>query len=164
MATTSFLPRVHPLRTHRNCIVFSRRGKRGLPSQLSGGDLDGDLYNIIWDPDAMPIRTFEPADYPRVAPVSIGREVETDDIVDFFVDFMRTDHLGIIATRHMILADQREEGTSHPDCKKLAELHSMAVDFSKTGISVKMEDLPPRGGTGLICMFLFRLTQPKPIA
>jgi hypothetical protein len=37
---------------------------------------------------------------------------------------------------HQILADQKPLGTLDPDCKKLAELHSTAVDFSKTGIAV----------------------------
>jgi hypothetical protein len=59
-------------------------------------------------------------------------------MADFFIDFMRTDHLGVIATRHMILADQKDEGTSHPDCTRLAHLHSTAVDFSKTGIPVEL--------------------------
>jgi hypothetical protein len=36
----------------------------------------------------------------------------------------------------MQLADQHHEGTAHPDCLKLAELASIAVDFSKTGIAV----------------------------
>ncbi|RMJ28931.1 hypothetical protein PHISP_00142 [Aspergillus sp. HF37] len=102
---------------HRNCIIFSQKGKRYLPSQLSGGDLDGDLY-IIWDPEVQPTRTFEPADYPRVEPVNIGRTVEVDDVADFFVDFMRTDHLGVIATRRMILADQVDEGTRHQELPK----------------------------------------------
>lgn len=132
----------HPLRQHRNCIVFSAKGDRDLPSKLSGGDLDGDIYNIIWDPAARPKRTFNPADYPRVEPLNIGRLVTAEDMADFFIDFMRTDHLGVIATRHMILADQKDEGTSHPDCNKLAQLHSTAVDFSKTGIPVEFKELP----------------------
>ncbi|KAJ9137901.1 RNA-dependent RNA polymerase [Pleurostoma richardsiae] len=135
-------PNTHPLRSHYNCIVFSRNGQRDLPSKLSGGDLDGDLYNIIWDPDARPYVTFPPADYPRVPPKDIGRKVEKGDMAEFFVDFMKTDQLGVIATRHMILADQREMGTRDPDCVKLAELHSTAVDFSKTGIPVDLNTLP----------------------
>ncbi|KAF4169051.1 hypothetical protein CNMCM6936_009648 [Aspergillus lentulus] len=135
-------PANHPLRQHRNCVVFSAKGDRDLPSKLSGGDLDGDIYNIIWDPEARPKCTFKPADYPRVEPLSVGRLVTADDMADFFIDFMRTDHLGVIATRHMILADQKDEGTSHPDCKRLAQLHSTAVDFSKTGIPVELGELP----------------------
>jgi hypothetical protein len=107
-------PSHHPLRALRNCIVFSQRGQRDLPSCLSGGDLDGDTYNIIWDPDAVSgcQRLFQPADYPRVEPLSIGREVEREDITDFFIQFMATNKLGLIAVRHMILADQRYAGTA----------------------------------------------------
>ena len=51
---------------------------------------------------------------------------------------METDQLGRIATLHQILADQREMGTLDPDCITLAELHSTAVDFTKTGIAVRI--------------------------
>ncbi|KAL2828374.1 RNA dependent RNA polymerase-domain-containing protein [Aspergillus pseudoustus] len=135
-------PKGHPLTEHKNCIVFSKKGKRDLPSQLSGGDLDGDLYNVIWDPDAVPTQIFAPADYPRVNPIDIGRPVKREDMAEFFIDFMQSDRLGVIATKHMILADQMEIGTSHSECKKLAELHSTAVDFSKSGVPVKFEDMP----------------------
>lgn len=135
-------PSGHPLREHYNVIVFSRHGVRDLPSQLSGGDLDGDIFNIIWDRGAWPEMWFPPADYPRVDPVDLGRIVTKDDMADFFVDFMKLDHLGVVATRHMILADQMDDGTLHPDCLKLADLHSTAVDFSKTGIGVDMKSLP----------------------
>ncbi|RDH18585.1 hypothetical protein M747DRAFT_316391 [Aspergillus niger ATCC 13496] len=135
-------PDNHPLAELTNSIVFSSKGYRDLPSQLSGGDLDGDIFNVIWDTDAYPVRTFAPADYPRVSPVDIGRPVERDDMAQFFLDFMKTDHLGVIATRHMIMADQEAEGTSHPVCRKLAQLHSTAVDFSKTGIPVQMSEIP----------------------
>lgn len=135
-------PHDHPLAQHRNCIVFSQRGSRDLPSQLSGGDLDGDIFNIVWDPECAPAVTYPPADYPRVSPVDIGRVVTKDDMADFFINFMETDRLGVIATRHLIMADQLTKGSCDPECKLLAQLHSMAVDFSKTGIPVKMEDLP----------------------
>lgn len=135
-------PRGSPLRELSNVIVFSRHGRRDLPSQLSGGDLDGDIFNVIWDEEVVPQQTFTPADYPRVAPVDLGREVTAEDMTDFFIDFMKLDHLGVIATRHMILADQKDEGTRHSDCLKLAELHSTAVDFSKTGVGVNLMQLP----------------------
>lgn len=43
------VPQYSPLKQLSNVIVFSQHGSRDLPSQLSGGDLDGDLYNVIWD-------------------------------------------------------------------------------------------------------------------
>jgi hypothetical protein len=136
-------PDGHPLRDLRNCIVFSKWGVRDLPSQLSGGDLDGDVFHVIWDPELIhAVNTFDPAEYARIPPLELTRPVQMADIASFFVDFMQTDHLGVIATRHMILADLEPEGTRHPDCIKLAELHSAAVDFSKTGRAVQLSHLP----------------------
>ncbi|KAI0401535.1 RNA dependent RNA polymerase-domain-containing protein [Xylaria palmicola] len=134
-------PRDHPLSSLSNCIVFSQKGSRDLPSQLSGGDLDGDIYNIIWDDCAVDEcqLEFEPADYPRVPPLDIGRDVQVSDMTQFFVKFMATDQLGLIANRHIILADMHDAGTVHDDCKLLAEMHSTAVDYSKTGIAVDMK-------------------------
>ncbi|PBP20340.1 RNA-dependent RNA polymerase [Diplocarpon rosae] len=136
------VPRDSPLMKLSNCICFSQKGNRDLPSKLSGGDLDGDLYNIIWDPECLPTRYYEPADYPRQPTMDIGRRVERDDMTDFFVTFMETDQLGRIATNHQILADQRSAGTLDPDCTRLAEMHSTAVDFSKTGVPVDMKRMP----------------------
>jgi hypothetical protein len=115
-ATNVIPPAHHLLRELRNCIVFSQKGTRDLPSCLSGGDLDGDIYNVIWDEEAVGQcqRVYQPADYPRVAPLNIGRVVEREDMTDFFITFMATDQLGLIATRHMILADQKELGTNDP--------------------------------------------------
>ncbi|OAA55404.1 RNA-dependent RNA polymerase [Cordyceps fumosorosea ARSEF 2679] len=135
-------PPSHPLRQLRNCVVFSQKGSRDLPSQLSGGDLDGDLYNVIWDPRASPPVTFEPADYARVTPPSLDRPVTRHDIANFFIDFMKSDILGLIATRHQILADVHADGTSDADCVRLAEMHSTAVDYSKTGIAVDWREMP----------------------
>ncbi|RTE70640.1 hypothetical protein BHE90_014965 [Fusarium euwallaceae] len=123
-------------------VYVTQKGGRDLPSQLSGGDLDGDLYNVIWDPQAMPRHTFEAADYPRINPEPLDRPVTSHDIADFFINFMRTDILGMIATRHVMLADYKALGTLDPDCLLLATMHSTAVDFSKTGIPVDVKELP----------------------
>ncbi|KAF2115325.1 RNA dependent RNA polymerase-domain-containing protein [Lophiotrema nucula] len=140
LATNVIPPDHHPLRALRNCIVFPRKGKRDLPSCLSGGDLDGDIYGIIWDSEAVNgcQYVFEPADYPRVEPLNIERPVMREDMTDFFIQFMATDQLGLIAVKHMILADQRATGTVDEDCKLLAEMHSTGVDYSKTGVPVDM--------------------------
>jgi hypothetical protein len=130
------VPHDSPLRKLHNCVVFSRHGARDLPSQLSGGDLDGDLYNVIFDDRLMPRRTVLPADYPREPERVLDREVTKQDIIEFFVTFMQQDQLGRIATTHMTIADQKEQGTFDVQCLLLAQLHSTAVDFSKTGVPV----------------------------
>lgn len=113
---------------------------------LSGGDLDGDLYNLIYDHRLYPNSVFDPADYPTPNAIDIGRPVERKDMTDFFIDFMRNDKLGLIATLHQILADQKPDGVFDAQCVLLAELHSTAVDFSKTGIPVSIFQLLPLSG------------------
>jgi len=127
----------------RNCIVFSKKGERDLPSQLAGGDLDGDLYHIIWDPDLVvhaSISPYKAAEYKKAKPVDWGRPVELHDMSDWLVEFMRNDNLRQIATTHMILADR--VGTMHSECLDLAELHSEAVDYSKSGKPADPSRLP----------------------
>jgi len=119
-----------------NCVIFSQHGDRDLPSQLSGGDLDGDLYNIIFDQTLFPTRIVEPADYPRPEAIDIRRAVNTTDMTNFFLTFMETDQLGYICNTHMQIADQKLDGTLSEECIVLAGMASTAVDFSKTGIAV----------------------------
>ncbi|KAM3066365.1 hypothetical protein ACMFMG_003126 [Clarireedia jacksonii] len=136
------VPRDSPLKSLYNCICFSQQGARDLPSQLSGGDLDGDLYAFIWDPEAKLRKTETPADYPRLPPIDINRQVEQSDMADFFLTFMKTDQLGMISNRHKVYADQSPKGTLSLECLKLAELASMAVDYSKTGIQANISEMP----------------------
>lgn len=129
-----------PLIHLHNCIVFSQHGARDLASMLSGGDLDGDKFNIIFDPTLWPKRTYQPADYPRLDPIDIGRTVEASDMADFFLKFMETDVLGYICNTHMQVADQKDDGTISNECVILAGMASTAVDYSKTGIPVSQEE------------------------
>lgn len=80
-------PAGSPLLELHNCICFSQHGDRDLPSKLSGGDLDGDRYYIMWDERAKVKKVFDPADYPIQEPLDIGRAVEAEDMTDFFVQF-----------------------------------------------------------------------------
>ncbi|KAJ9497555.1 hypothetical protein H2202_006979 [Exophiala xenobiotica] len=129
-----------PLWDLRNCIVFSQKGSRDLPSMLSGGDLDGDLYNIIYDEALMPGKTVAPAAYLPAQPIDIGRPVTANDMAGFFVDFMRNDQLGRIAIVHQVFADL--DSTFSANCLSLADLHSTAVDFSKSGVPVDPKSIP----------------------
>ncbi|KAH7393915.1 RNA dependent RNA polymerase-domain-containing protein [Phaeosphaeria sp. MPI-PUGE-AT-0046c] len=136
------VPEGSPLRDLHNCIVFSQQGERDLPSQLSGGDLDGDKFHIIYDPRLVPTYNYPPADYHSVAPSDLGRAVEVSDIADFFIDHMINDNLGCISNVHKIRADKKARGTLDQDCIKLANLASDAVDFSKSGVPVDPREIP----------------------
>jgi hypothetical protein len=134
------VPDNSPLIDLKNCIVFSQQGQRDLPSKLSGGDLDGDLFHIIYDQRLLPEpgAICEPADYAPTAPKNLGRPVEANDIVDFFIEFMINDKLGQISNIHKIRADRSADGTRNSDCVLLAKLASDAVDFSKSGVPVSL--------------------------
>lgn len=136
------VPEDSPLQYLRNVVVFSQHGDRDLASQLSGGDLDGDIYNVIYDKRLRRVQTYVAAQYPRLSPIELDRPVTANDMSDFFVKFMETDQLGMLCNVHMQLADQRTLGTLDPDCVTIAGMTSTAVDFSKTGIAVDMKRLP----------------------
>lgn len=107
------------LHHHRNVVVFPRNGDRDVPHMLSGGDLDGDDYIIIWDKDLMPeVKNYPPMDYS--APPPKTKEdgiVNVDDMVEFFLDYMRNDRLGTIANSHLAWADESEDGAMSENCK-----------------------------------------------
>ncbi|KAG9191768.1 hypothetical protein G6011_10502 [Alternaria panax] len=142
LVTAVGVPDGSPLHALHNCVVFSQQGPRDLPSQLSGGDLDGDLFHIIYDPRLVPDFTVPPADYPSTPAKDLGRPVEVNDIVEFFIEYMNMDRLGQISNKHKIRADKAPAGTQDKECQLLARLASDAVDFSKSGIPVDMAQIP----------------------
>ncbi|KAI9207883.1 RNA dependent RNA polymerase-domain-containing protein [Polychytrium aggregatum] len=124
-----------PLRHLVNVVVFSSRGQRPQANKMSGGDLDGDIFFIIWDPSLVPRpdKNIPPMNYTSSEPPQVAR-VTAKDIKNFFVDYIRNDNLGRIANAHVAVADQNPVGALCQDCIELAELHSTAVDFGKTGV------------------------------
>ncbi|KAA8912907.1 RNA dependent RNA polymerase-domain-containing protein [Sphaerosporella brunnea] len=122
-------------------VVFPQTGDRDIPSMLSGGDLDGDDYVVIWDEEltAPGVITNEPpASYKPKDPIVLDRDVSIKDIQKFFVNYMKNDRLGSIANAHLAWADSHTLGVKSPICLQLAELHSDAVDYPKTGLKAQM--------------------------
>ncbi|RCI17473.1 hypothetical protein L249_2928 [Ophiocordyceps polyrhachis-furcata BCC 54312] len=123
---------VPQLRHLRDEIVFPSTGDRPLPSMLSGGDLDGDDFFCIWEPSLLPEEwNFPPMNYTGLKPKELSEPVKVDDIRTFFVQYMKNDNLGLIATAHVAHSDLH--GPKSHICQWLAEEHSKAVDYPKTG-------------------------------
>ncbi|KAI8388533.1 RNA dependent RNA polymerase-domain-containing protein [Radiomyces spectabilis] len=130
----------HKLRDLCDVIVFSAQGYRDIPSMCSGGDLDGDDYTVFWDPDLMPtIKNYEPMDYQAEEPLEVD-EVKISHIQKFFVNYINNDNLGQIANAHLATADRSSRGALDGACLRLAQLHSLAVDFPKTGKPARLDD------------------------
>ena len=125
-------PKLHH---HKNVVVFPQTGDRDIPSMCSGGDLDGDDYFISWDEQLIPRLhewNHDPLDHGCARPKKVDVVTE-GQVKDFFVQHMKHDALGRIAHAWLAQADQSNEGPKNETCKKLAALHSTAVDFPKSG-------------------------------
>ncbi|KAG0143858.1 hypothetical protein CROQUDRAFT_134745 [Cronartium quercuum f. sp. fusiforme G11] len=107
-----------------NCVVFSIKGTYSLPSCLGGGDLNGDLYMLITDPNLIPhpFNLHPPAKY---APPKMF-QLENPCM-------------------HLQIAEASILDSKDPDCLLLSQLHSDAVDYAKTGVAVDYTELPKAG-------------------
>ncbi|KAF4623572.1 hypothetical protein D9613_001948 [Agrocybe pediades] len=128
-----------------NTVVFSVLGDRPIPSCLGGGDLDGDVYNLIplkICPRFLPEKLCKPADYDPAPKKYLNRPSTMSDVADFVMEYINSDVVGIVAINWLIIADQSDHGIFDPDCMKLANLHSHAVDYPKSGEPVQLDQIP----------------------
>jgi hypothetical protein len=73
-------------------IIFS--GARPLPSCLGGGDLDGDVYNIIpleVHQCFMPEQIYSPAEYAPAQRKLLPRNSTMDDVAHFVAEYILSD-------------------------------------------------------------------------
>ncbi|KAF8845474.1 RdRP-domain-containing protein [Paxillus ammoniavirescens] len=123
-----------------NVVVFSCRGDRALSSCLGGGDLDGDDFNLILDPEILPQRVATPGEYISLPIKTTPHPCGIEDVVDFIFNYIEADLVGHIAISHLRFSDLADP--SCKECLDLAQLASHAVDFPKTGTPVRFQDLP----------------------
>lgn len=129
------VPALHHI---RDAVVFPQTGDRDLPSMCSGGDLDGDDFVVSWDQNLLPtVWNAEPFHYNAPTPKQAEGVVSTEQIISFFVDYMENEFIGRIAHAHMAWAD--DKGLESDECLELVQLHSLSVDYAKTGVAAPME-------------------------
>ncbi|CAF3871031.1 unnamed protein product [Rotaria sp. Silwood2] len=114
-------------------VVFPQKGHRPHPNEISGSDLDGDEYAVIWDSDLVPSTTNdEPFDYDsQEKPIKLDRPVERNDINEIVLDIAAQNLTGDMSNLHLALADLLS--TRHPEVVRLAGLISQELDAPKTG-------------------------------
>ena len=131
------------LRHLYDVVVFPSKGQRPIPNELSGSDLDGDEYFVCWEQMLMPNKDCEAAEYyvETLDPIKDSLtepppEFADAQINDFVFNYItKGSKLGQISNAHAIWADRLENGVLSKQCVSLAEKHSDAVDFIKTGIA-----------------------------
>lgn len=137
------------LQEYVDVLVFPSYGPRPHCDEMSGGDLDGDLYFIIWDQALIPTNGYDTLTYAKQDFSSDSLKTNSNPsepititikhVQDFFVDYIKNDNLGRIANLWLVHADM--SGADSDNCRQLAELHSTAVDFVKSGVPADF----PRG-------------------
>nr|AZW07573.1 RNA-dependent RNA polymerase [Branchiostoma lanceolatum]AZW07574.1 RNA-dependent RNA polymerase [Branchiostoma lanceolatum] len=131
---------VHGLDHMVDVIVFPSKGERPHPNEMSGGDLDGDQFFVTWYPGLVFQRqNADPMDFSSPHNKKELSSVKTHDIEDFIVEYIANDRLGQIANAHLAFAHTVKGGIFSSRCLRLAEKHSDAVDFPKTGVCPSLE-------------------------
>ena len=127
-------PENSPICDLKNVIFFSTEGSRPDPDKMSGGDLDGDLYLVIWDQrilehseilSKVPAESYE---VPNHGFTPLGNKTSKSDKRAWirYVAQWENSMLAQIDSTFFQLAAQR--GINSHDCKDLSALFSRAVD------------------------------------
>ena len=126
------VPHLHHL---HDCIVFPSRGCRPHTNEISGSDLDGDVYWVCWLPDLVPQPENQiPAlDYDTTEKKLLDHAITMDDVAEFLIDYMANDFLGELCNAHLAWADL--ETAVSPRCIELARDIAAVVDYPKTGVN-----------------------------
>ncbi|CAF1239013.1 unnamed protein product [Adineta steineri] len=126
------VPHLHHL---HDCIVFPCNGNRPHTNEISGSDLDGDVYWVCWLPDLVPNleNQIDPLDYDTLEKKLLDHAITMDDVAEFLIDYMANDFLGELCNAHLAWADL--ELATSPRCIELAHDIAAVVDYPKTGIN-----------------------------
>ena len=127
-----------------NVLIFpcSKQSSSSIADECSGGDVDGDVFSIIWDDKIVPSKSSEvkACNYQALSNASPNEIRICEDpndqeaLSEIYELNMVNDTLGRVAHLHMALCDQLDEMALDPLAIELAKSQSVAVDCPKTGI------------------------------
>lgn len=134
--TANLPPRFKAL--YRNCLVVPSRGPASHAHECSGGDLDGDLYYIIWDEQLIPPELQAPGeqvvDVTTTELYSPAAGNSDRDMMKFFCDYNSNNRLGMIANAHLASSDK--VGMRDARSVQLARYVTAETDAPKKGLTV----------------------------
>ena len=134
-----------------NVIFFSQRDDPPFPNLLSGGDLDGDRFEILTGSENCDswLHGFE-ASHPQSYVEdenSVGetqkvqpkvKDFDISELAKFIGQYIQNDCFAELQDIHMCLADEKSEGMKNSDVMDLATWLSQAVDYAKSGVKVDL--------------------------
>ncbi|CAF1158600.1 unnamed protein product [Rotaria sordida] len=126
----------------KDVIVFSQQGDCPASHQISGSDLDGDEYAVIWHQDLVPLQTPNAVPYnydSQPPPPELNRPVNRNDVNHVVLQIAESDYLGRLSNLHLAYADHYGVDSNERPAKdvrstiELAGAISQEVDSGKTG-------------------------------
>ncbi|CAF3922281.1 unnamed protein product [Rotaria sp. Silwood2] len=146
----TFIAINHPKLEHlKDVVVFSQQGDRPAPHDISGSDLDGDEYLVVWHEDLVPNKTnnSSPYDFDSQIPAdNFPQSVTRDAINNTILRIAEQDCLGRLSNLHLAFADKfgvddaKRRAEDILSTIELAGAISQEVDSGKTGYHPLSED------------------------
>lgn len=143
--------RIKSLHNMGNVIFFSQQWNEGippLPNQLSGGDLDGDRFEVLtnecgfWKKDTYKVSPDPRHDDNEIPSSMTRRTVVGDfnitDLARFIGDYVENDCFEDLQDVLMCIADRAKSGMHDENVQSLARWLSKAVDYPKSGEGVNI--------------------------
>lgn len=141
-----------------NVIVFSsledENDKRPIQNQISGGDLDGDIYYVSWNKDIIDgiiKRNVPPQEDPKYPSQmnnntnnnnAISKNISMNDVILSHINTMKNDLVPLISNLYLAHADNDLiHGPFNEKCKMLSDLFIIAIDSQKNGKFISQEIL-----------------------
>ena len=146
-----------------NVIVFSsledENETRPVQNQISGGDLDGDVYYVSWNKDIIDgiiKRNVPPQEDPKYPAQSsnnnnninnnnnsiISKTISMNDVILSHINTMKNDLVPLISNLYLAHADNDLiHGPFNDKCKMLSDLFIIAIDSQKNGKFISQDIL-----------------------
>jgi regulator of nonsense transcripts 1 len=123
-----------------DCIVFSCSTRdRSESSKMAGGDLDGDQFMVIFDPDLIAKQIYEPYEYPAAKPAIHRERLTTSDMIRYFSSYSNAS-LG--RCNNLYLKWVEAKGAASAEAVELNALFSSCVDGEAINIPARLVDVP----------------------
>ena len=95
---------------YQNCLVLPAKGRDSHAQECSGGDLDGDLYYVIWDERLIPPKLSPPGlKVVKVKTIEVAAKASHYDMMELLDDYDSTDYLGTIEDIDIDVADYSDD-------------------------------------------------------
>ena len=149
-----------------NVIVFSsledENDKRPIQNQISGGDLDGDVYYVSWNKDIIDgiikrnVASQEDPKYPQNPKIDennnktgmnnnniiLEKTISMNDVILSHINTMKNDLVPLISNLYLAHADNDLiQGPFNEKCRMLSDLFIIAIDSQKNGKFISQDIL-----------------------